>query len=260
MLLPISTIERVVDELEDFPHVRKTYLNGYDEPTLNPRLATIVKMMAHLPASITLFTNGTNLTPDLADWLADTGANIDFDVHLSAVNPNDFIQVHQSRLYNRVISNLRYLAENFTERRHINVCVSMQALNTPEDDRRWQELREYFCDTSILTFRWKPNDRAGLLSHTRYAMHCNHGKLRGCMLDNRTEEWIHINASRNVVVCCQDYNEDHVLGRVGDARIIEILMSPIRQQYRKWTLGEIEAPAEYICRRCSFAATSDPTM
>lgn len=255
--LPMPLIERIIGEFELFPRLQKIYLNGYDEPTLNPRLAEIVGKLAHLPAHITLFTNATNLTPGLADRLAETGANIEFDIHLSAVNRDDFVQIHQSSLLDRVMANLRYLAQGFAHLQRVNVCVSMQALDTPRDDRLWRELHDTFRDTPLLTFRWKPNDRAGLLGHTPYALDCHHQVLRGCTLDNRTEEWIHIAATGNVILCCQDYEESHVLGHVADSTLAEILNSPIRHRFHEWTMGEIEAPADYICRRCTFAAIQD---
>lgn len=255
--LPLELVDKVISELECFPRLEKIYLNGYDEPTLNPQLAAIVGKLAHLPAQITLFTNGTNLTPDLAERIARTGAKIEFDIHLSAVNRNDFERLHQSKLLDKVISNLRYLAENFHHLHRINICISMQALDNATDDRIYEELKDYFGQTPLMTFRWKPNDRAGILSDTHYALNQNHRVLLGCSLENRTRDWIHVNATGNVVLCCQDYFESHVIGNIAESTLTEILASDKRRLCHQWTMGEVEAPKDYICRRCIFAVTTD---
>lgn len=257
--LPLPLVSKVVEQLPLFPNLRKVYLNGYDEPTLNPHLATIVQQLAHLPVQITLFTNGTNLTPDLANRLAHTGADLEIDIHLSAVERPDFVRIHGSRQFDRVMKNVRYLAEEFDQWRRINVCVSMQALDNPMDDALYETLQAYFADTRLVTFRWKPNDRAGILGDTPYGLHCHHAKLRGCSLNNRTREWIHINATGNVVLCCQDYFESHVLGNIADTTLDQIVESDIRRKYHLWTIGEVEAPDDYICRRCVFAVGPEPS-
>jgi radical SAM protein with 4Fe4S-binding SPASM domain len=255
--LPLELVDRVIGELEGFPRLEKIYLNGYDEPTLNPQLAPIVGKLAHLPVRITLFTNATNLTSDLAEKIAQTGARIEFDIHLSAVNRSDFEHIHQSKLFDKVISNLRYFAENFRHLHRINVCISMQALDTATDDRIYEELKDYFRQTPLITFRWKPNDRSGILCDTPYAQAQNHNVLRGCSLENRTQDWIHINATGNVILCCQDYFESHVIGNIEESTLTEILASDQRRKYHRWTMGEVEAPKDYICRRCIFAITTD---
>lgn len=255
--LPLELVDKVIPELECFPSLEKIYLNGYDEPTLNPQLATVVGKLAHLPARITLFTNGTNLTPDLAERIAGTGARIEFDIHLSAVNRQDFERIHQSKLFNKVMSNLQYFAESFHHLHRINICISMQALDNATDDRVYGELEEYFRRTPLITFRWKPNDRAGILCDTPYALAQNNRVLRGCSLENRTRDWIHINATGNVTLCCQDYFESHVIGNIEESTLTDILASNKRRQYHQWTMGEVEAPRDYICRRCVFAITPD---
>lgn len=254
--LPMELFGKIIQELENFPNLEKVYLNGYDEPTLNPMLADIVRNFAHFPVRIILFTNASNLTPVLVDKLVATGTDIDLDIHLSAVNRKDFEHIHQSKLFEKVIKNIEYL-QNCKHLDRIKVCISMQALDNLTDDRIYEELKAYFASTPLTTFRWLPNDRAGVLDHTNYDLSLNHRVLRGCALQNRTKEWIHINATGNVILCCQDYFESHVIGNIFEKSLMEIIGSEQHQRYHQWTTGEVQAPADYICRRCTFAITGD---
>lgn len=250
--LELATIAKIIDQLSLFPNLQTIYLNGYDEPTLNVNLVRIIRLVARLGIHIVLFTNATGLTPRVADAIAESRASIEFDIHLSTSNRRDFEKIHQSRLFERVMVNIRHL-RNFHKLYGIKVCISAQAPENPEGDRLCRELEATFAGSGLPTFRWIPNDRAGLLAHTEYNLQIYKKNLRGCSLQNRTSEWIHINATGNVILCCQDYFETHVLGNVEEMSLVDILSSEWRGRLHDWTIGVACAPDDYMCRRCKFA-------
>ena len=77
--------------------------------------------------------------------------------------------------------------------------------------------------------------------------------LRGCALQNRTSEWLHINADGNVIMCCQDYFEEYVIGNVSRDALRSLVDSEVRARLHRWTSGAEEAPENYLCRRCAHA-------
>jgi radical SAM protein with 4Fe4S-binding SPASM domain len=252
--MPLGVVQRIADQLRQFPNLRQIYLNGYDEPTLNPQLVAIMKMLSPLEVVFTLFTNGTGLTPKIADDIVSTGATVEIDIHLSAIDRQNFERVHQSKLYDNVMRNIQYLQTIVEKGFHnVNVCISMQGLDTESDIKSYEQLQLFFANTRLLTFKWKPNDRAGLLEQTPYANGFNHKRLKGCGLNNRTWEWLHINSTGKVILCCQDYNEEYVIGHAASQRLEEIITSVQRLQYHRWTVGEEESPEGYICRKCIHA-------
>jgi radical SAM protein with 4Fe4S-binding SPASM domain len=255
-LMSLPMFARILDQLKNFPNVERIYLNGYDEPTLNPHLATIVGMLAHKGARIVLFTNGTHLTPELINNLAATHADIELDVHLSATNPRDFERIHQSKLFNRVLENLHYL-KTHKHLERISVQISMQGRDNPVDDTIFSDMRSYFAEFPFPVYKWVPNDRAGLLGN-EYSLHISQRLLRGCRLQNRTQDWLHITATGKVILCCQDYHEKYILGDVNKHTLMDIVASDVRARYHRWTTGQNEAPDDYICRRCVFAVSDHP--
>ncbi|MHB8596938.1 MAG: radical SAM/SPASM domain-containing protein [Ktedonobacteraceae bacterium] len=252
--MPLGFVQRIADQLRQFPNLRHIYLNGYDEPTLNPQLVTIIKMFSHLDVIFTLFTNGTRLTPKVANDIVSTGATVEIDIHLSSVDRQNFERIHQSKLYDNVMRNIQYL-QTIAEKgfHNVSICISMQGLDNETDIKLYEQLQLFFANTRLLTFKWKPNDRAGLLEQTPYANRLNHKRLKGCGLNNRTWEWLHINSNGKVILCCQDYNEEHVIGNVASQSLEEIITTSQRLQYHRWTVGEEEAPEDYICRKCIHA-------
>ena len=249
--MPISLVKKIASELHHFPNLKQIYLNGYDEPTLNPQLAEVVQLLIHLEAKITLLTNGTLLTPQLVHDLDATGADIEFDIHLAAVNFQDFQKAHQSKMFKKVMNNIEYLI-SYAKTGRIEVHISMQGKETEIDNRIFQEMKRRFADTNFKIHKWFPNDRAGLLKN-EFHQKLYHKMLKGCSLQNRTQEWMHINANGKAILCCQDYFEEHIIGDANIQSLVEIASSDSRARYNEWTMGESEAPEEYICRKCMFA-------
>lgn len=255
--MPLELVERISRELQGFPNIKQLYLNGYDEPTLNPLLPAVVRALAPLNAKISLLTNGTRLTPALVRELVDCGADIELDIHLAAVNRRDFERAHQSALFDAVMKNIEAL-RSFEPLHSVQVHISMIERGDETDEVIFAEIRGAFADAPFKVHAWRANDRAGLLRN-EYALDIHHrGRIYGCKLQNRVEEWLHINATGRVILCCQDYHEAHVLGDVRARTLTEILASPSRSQHRQWTNGDIDAPASHICRRCAFAETERP--
>ena len=79
-------------------------------------------------------------------------------------------------------------------------------------------------------------------------------RLRGCNnLGSRPIEHIHINPRGQCVLCCEDYDEFHVIGDLTVESIDEVLSGEEIARLRRMIYGLEEAPDEFICRKCVFA-------
>ena len=82
-------------------------------------------MLAPLGARISLLTNGTRLSPALVKKITSTGADVEFDIHLSAADPQEFRRIHQSPLYSPVMRRLTELAGSHVAQK-VEIHISMQ--------------------------------------------------------------------------------------------------------------------------------------
>ncbi|MBZ3904828.1 radical SAM protein [Streptomyces griseiscabiei] len=253
--LPLEVIASLSVDLARLPALEQIYLNGYDEPTTNPHLVKVFEMLSPLSARIVLLTNGTRLTRDLAERIVESGANVEFDIHLSAADPVEFRRVHQSPLYSTVMRNLEDISTSPVARR-MELHISMQGRDTPGDNATFTAICDKFSNTPFSIHRYDPNDRAGLLKN-EYQENVYHRSLRGCALQNRTLEWLHINATGVAILCCQDYFEQYPIGRVPDSDLIQLAASASRLRYHSWTMGKEVAPKDYLCRRCVHAKSDE---
>lgn len=256
--MPLAWFDKIVRDLADLQQLERIYLNGYEEPTLNPDLGGIVERLAPLGAQLVLLTNATNLSVPLLNRLAQSGARVQLDIHLSAVTCVDFQRLHQSTLLGRVMKNLEGLRDH-PNCADFDVQIGAQLRETAEDARAFALLQDRFSTFPFEVHRWSPNDRAGHLRN-EYFMNNYHRVLRGCGLENRTSEWLHISARGNAVICCQDYFETEVIGNVARQTIVEIASSDARRRVHEWAMGEVEAPESFICRRCKFALSAPQAL
>jgi len=249
--LSMELVARIAAQLADFPNLSQIYLNGYDEPTLNPRLPEVFRILAPAGVRISLLTNGTRLSVALAEEIVNTGADVEFDFHLSAADPQEFRRIHQSPLYSSVMRRLTALAASPVAK-NVEIHISMQGFEDPPGDEVLSGLERMFADSPFVVQRFQPNDRAGLMRN-EYRQNVFKKALRGCGLQNRTSEWFHINADGNVILCCQDYFEEHVIGNASRDCLRSLVSSEARVRLHRWTIGADEAPDEYLCRRCAHA-------
>lgn len=251
VIMPLGKIESIVDDLKYFSSIEKVYLNGYDEPTLNPNLLNIINLIKDLEVKIYILSNGTYLTKSLVNSLIKSEAKIEIDINLTSINRHEFERVHQSRLFNKVMGNVKSIMR-LDDLRNLKVNITKIGRNNFKDNRSFKELQDFFSTSSISVRKKFLNDRAGNLNND-YNLDLYNNTLEGCLLTNRPEEWIHISANGNVILCPEDYFESCVIGNIEDNNLSEISNSEKRELYAAWSSGTAEAPYNYICRRCVFA-------
>jgi len=78
--------------------------------------------------------------------------------------------------------------------------------------------------------------------------------LAGCdNLGSRPLQHLHITPHGKCLLCCEDYDEQHVVGDLNTSTVAEVLAGPEIARLRRWVYGLEEAPADFMCRKCIFA-------
>jgi hypothetical protein len=251
-LMTIATAKRIIDQFSDFPNLRNVYLNGYDEPTLNPNLAEIADIVLALPVRLTLFTNGTRITDQLIDVLATNADRVDVDVHLSSVHGTGVRALHGVASVEAALEGLRRLSAASLES-GFRLTAGVQLLKKDALHLRWaEEAIEVLEGMGVEANVWEPNDRAGLLKIGN-GLPVRKTHLAGCALEERTRKWLHIAATGHAIICCQDYEERYLVGDTAQMSLKSIALSNRRLLYDRWATGALRAPTDFICRTCSHA-------
>lgn len=92
-----------------------------------------------------------------------------------------------------------------------------------------------------------PNDRAG-----NVAINDPYPRVEGTACkDSRDTEWLHVLWNGDVVLCCQDWRREQVLGNLSKDSIEEVYNNSRYEQVRDYIRGA-KTPKEFICRRCNL--------
>ena len=252
-LMPDALVESVLDQLAAPRHTYEAvFMNNYNEPTVDPRFVDHVAALTARGLPVALLTNGSGLTPKRTDALVALGGLRHLGVNISSVDPERYRAQRSSRHLAAVLRNLDHAA-------HLDLAERMELIvlgdDDAEHDREYEEIAARFAGTRFAVTRHRIMDRAGYFSFGARP-ETPHERLCGCEnLGSRPLEHVHITASGRCVLCCEDYDENHVVGDLHRQTLDEILSAPAIATLRRRIYGLEEAPPDFICRSCVFART-----
>jgi pyruvate-formate lyase-activating enzyme len=243
-----DTLDRVIESLRGRP-LETIFLNGFNEPTLTPNLVEIVERLRAVSAAhITLNTNGSALRPALTDRLIAAGLP-EVVVNLSTIDPEEYARVRGYSDVGRVVRNVEHLLERAREH---SVSVTLLVLGNIDDrhaeailaiERRFAHLAPKVVLCPLGQYAGDPRNATVL----------HQGRLRGCGQEDRPNQWVHLAANGEALLCCHDYAQGYVVGDANRQTLDEIFAGDRLERFRRWISGAEEAPPDFICRRCQLA-------
>ena len=137
------------------------------------------------------------------------------------------------------------------------VADEMVILVLGEDDevheRNFQAISERFAGGTFDVRRFDLMDRAGRIAVGKRPPE-PHRRLAGCdNLGSRPLQHLHITPQGRCVLCCEDYDENYVVGNLNEQSVEEVLTGDALARLRRWIYGQEEAPDDFMCRNCIYA-------
>ena len=123
--MDMDTFHTIARQLKDFPHIRSVTLAGFGEPLYHPEILHIARTIKDLGLELTISTNGTLLSPDLAEELIDIGLDR-IIVSLDSGHPQLFEDIRVGADLDVVLDNLRGLNEAKQRKRGNNPTVGIE--------------------------------------------------------------------------------------------------------------------------------------
>lgn len=241
----------IADQLSDFRATLKAvFMHNYNEPTADKRFVEQVRVLKGAELPVAFNTNATGLTPDRVDAVCALGGAEYISINLSTLDEARYAKDRRSSTLTLVLRNLDYLAEHPVAPR---MDLAVLGPGDATHDADWSDMQARFGNTPFNLVRFTTNDRSGYLDNGLKPGE-PHRALGGCQqMGSRVVEHLHITASGQCVLCCQDYGEKHVLGDLNCESVKEVLEGEPFKQYRRWVYGMEPVPENFICSRCVFA-------
>ncbi|HWS71746.1 MAG TPA: radical SAM protein [Thermoanaerobaculia bacterium] len=249
--MPDELFERIVNELTAFRStIEGVFLQSYNEPTLDTRFVDHCRriMAAGLPVAV--LSNGSGFTPAKVDALIEAGGLRYLCINLSTLDREKYIR-------DRGADHLPAVLRNVDSMRDKPLAQEMRivVLGTGDDvqARDFEEIRARFAGSRFEVVSNVVMDRAGWLDVGSKPPE-KLRRLGGCdNVGSRPLQHLHITPYGKCVLCCEDYDENYVVGDLTQSTVAEVLAGPQLAQMRRWAYGIDEAPEDFICRGCVYA-------
>lgn len=252
--MPTALFERIVGELTEFRStIDGVFLQSYNEPTIDRRFVDHCKTLFEAKLPVAVLSNGSGLTPAKVDGLLAAGRLRFLCINLSTLDEERYERDRGENHVKIVTRNLDY-AKDLPVADEMRIIV----LGTGDDEHQenFEAVRDRYAGSRFEISKQITVDRgAWNLEVGRKAVQ-RVGRLAGCeLIGSRPLQHLHITATANAILCCQDYDENYVVGNLATESVRAVLEGDAMARMRRWAYGVEESPDDFICRSCVFAIT-----
>jgi len=250
--MPTELFERIVGELASYRDtIDGVFLQSYNEPTIDRRFVDHCRTLFEANLPVAVLSNGSGLTPAKVDGLMKAGRLRFLCINLSTMDDERYAR-------DRGEDHLRIVTRNLDYAKDLPVADEMRiiVLGSGDDEHRanFEAVRDRYAGSRFDVQQHLTVDRGFWhLEVGRKAMQ-RVGRLAGCeLIGSRPLQHLHITATGNCILCCQDYDENYVVGNLHRQSVREVLASEEMAKMRRWAYGVEDSPDDFICRSCTFA-------
>ncbi len=248
--MPTALYEDILRQLAAWrTTIEAVCMINYNEPTADRRFLDQVRAIKAVGLPPAVLTNGSGLTPQRVDALLEMGGLCYFSVNLSTLDRERYARERGTDQLALVLRNLDYLKD-----KPLAGTMEIMVLGIG-DERHAEDFRtigERFAGSLLEVKYHEVMDRAG---HVPVGLRsAGGGRLCGCEnLGSRPLQHLHITPQAKCVLCCEDYDENYIVGDLTKTSLAEILTGPAYRRLRRWIYGREAAPENFICNKCVFA-------
>lgn len=251
--MPEELFLRIVEELKAFRGtLESVFLQSYNEPTLDRKFIEHCRTIIEAGLPVAVLSNGSGFTPAKTDALIAMGGLRYLCINLSTLDRERYVKDRGADHLTAVLRNLDYLKDKPLAQQMVIVVLGT-GNETHQAD--FEAIRERFAGSRFEVRYDVVMDRAGWLD-VGLKPADNSRRLAGCdNVGSRPIQHLHITPQGKCVLCCEDYDENYVVGDLTGSSIAEVLEGDELAKMRRWVYGIEEAPADFMCRNCVFART-----
>ena len=248
--MPDEMFDRIVNELTTIPTLDAVFLQSYNEPTVDRRFVERCQALFAKGLPVAVLSNGSAFTPAKTDALIASGPLRYLCINLSTLDRERYQRDRGEDHLSVVLRNLDYMKD-----RHLAEDMKIVVLGKGDEEqqRDFESIRDRFAGSRFTVEAHVVMDRAGWLDVGLKAED-REKRLAGCdNVGSRPLQHLHITPHGKCVLCCEDYDENYVVGDLAQNTIAEVLEGDELARMRRWVYGIEDAPADFMCRDCVFA-------
>ena len=234
----------IIEKAARHPTVEAVTFHSYCEPTLDRHFEERVEALSKTRLKLDLFTNGSGLIEKKLWMLKNSGVVRRICFNFPTLDEARFKEMTGSSSYKQTLEHID-LAISYG----FDVKFAVMDKGDEQSKENLREMNQRFA--ALLQSRiepWRTTDRAGLLTNDYFKdLHITDPYLFGCFI---AAVQLHISVSGECFLCCEDYHQKETFGNIASGEIVDIVNSPRAKLLRKRVFGGVQAPDDFICRRC----------
>jgi radical SAM protein with 4Fe4S-binding SPASM domain len=242
-LMSMELFRRAVEEVATV-EPRWVMLNQANEPLLHPEFLEQAKCLADRGLKLKLFTNGILLRPEISRSLADMNVVASATINVPSLDTEEyrhFMGVGMSP----------HLRENIAAAVETKMPLVLVVNGLTRLKQRAAELEKIFAGPERPHVAVAPNNTHSIAGRIESGENTveEHwpGKLAGCRYHLEQAE---INVEGKVLMCCEDYYDQHVMGDIAQRPLREILLGEKALKFHRQIFGLARSKQNFLCRRC----------
>jgi len=232
---------KIVDQCSKYPQLRGVGFVLHNEPLLDPTLFEKIRYFrscVESKAMTFLVTNGTLLSPEVADSLLKSGLDA-LHISCNGFGKEDFEAINQGKSWENFKNNL----ENFLTRDLSQIAVMLSFVRSNLYRKELEKAIRYWRSRGVPCYIHGINNRGGLVeNYESYARPLNHEKfsirlrkkgikslLRGCPYPFLQ---MSVLANGQVLICTHDWGRRQIIGDLNELSIQEVWDGPKMREIR----------------------------
>jgi radical SAM protein with 4Fe4S-binding SPASM domain len=249
-VMPMGLFESILKSISTtFSKTRLKIVSfaAYNEPTLDPFFKDRLRMVSQYGFEYWFITNGSQMTPDLVDFIKQERPSIArFHINLPAIDPDEYQRATSAPAQN-IMQIRENLANLFANQGGTGPAMTIIVHGNGDDHHitNFKRMKDFWKDYPVQVILQGVMNRAGMLNHIAGSP-IDHG-TDGVWCTARNFENLYVGVKGNLYLCCHDYYQQYSFGSMTDERI-EILLAAKK---RKDLLRQY---SHDFCRHCPFAA------
>ena len=242
--------EKIINEVGDKKILLIPYLNN--EPFLDFNYVDkLMKINKHCPnAQIEISTNLSKVNDEMISKLNEIHI-YEMRISFFGYSKKCYEDLMPGLDYEKSWDNLKKLLESDLKKKIPKLSVTMIEHDMVEENDYLN--MEELCKNNGIDFnRWGYLDRAG--NNTKFSCKIHKENIIGCE-QNRPLERMHILYDGTVILCCQDWRREVVMGDIKENTIREIWDGEKYQKIRSLIYGRNKDCVE-LCKHCKLAISN----
>jgi len=261
--MPVDLFYKIVDDLCEMNFKGKILPYNRNEPLTDPFIFDRLKYIRKkLPkATIYFSTNGVLLDKEKIENLLELEP-IEIRISLHAFSKEKCLEI-MGIDNTKVFRNISYIVELIKKRKIGNPTKKFHIVMVAPSAEEELLMREYFKKFGYSNYFsleiWPLVSRAGKVEYDKFAdKKTYHEKIFGCKQgrENNINSWFHICTDGKVILCCQDWFEELVLGNMKLQTINEVWNGKKYLETLDKVFGRQESESDFICKKCESAITA----